>query len=80
MQNGATNQLHIVVNHVPVHQASGGHPAGFEDRLVSFDGDIVFYHPQFAVKRGSGRGKFFIFLQTPTGLFYSSECFREDLF
>ena len=77
MQYHTTEQLYIVVHHVPFHFVTTGNPMILIQSLVTFDADKVVLGGQFAVER---RGRYFhnfVFGETTCGIFHDGKYLRQ---
>ncbi len=64
VQHNTTDQLYIIVYHVPGHLATGGRPGIFENGFISINGYIVFFYTQVTVHIGGRGNEFSIFFKT----------------
>src|SRR4051812_48253434 len=80
MQNGSTNQLHIIVYHVPGNLAATRGPAIFEYGLIAIDGNIIFGNTEVPVKLRSCRYDLGIFLKAPGSFLYHGKSLRKQFF
>ena len=79
MQCDTAEELDIVVDHVPLHVVSAGHPVCGVDGLVSVDGDEIFGGRQVAVEIVGRYDDRFILGETAGRIFHDGECFRQHL-
>ena len=73
VQNDTTEELYIVVNHVPYRIVTTGYPVILIDGLVAFDAYKIFRCSQLAVKIRSGNNDFFIFCESFGSSFHDRE-------
>ena len=74
VENDTTDELHIVVDHIPGDFVSAGHPFVFPDSLVPFDGDeLASLDGEFAVKVGGGHLDGLVGGETGCGLTHCGE-------
>src|SRR5574344_200132 len=64
VKNNTTNQLNIIVDHVPLYHVSSGHPACLPYCFVSRYHHIIVFCGYVSVKRGSSYFKFLILLKS----------------
>ena len=67
MQNDTTEQLYIVVYHVPDRIVTTGYPVILINGLITLDAYKVFCSSQLAVEISGGNYDFFIFRETFCG-------------
>ena len=78
MQYYSTNELHIVVNHVPNNFCSGSFPLVFPGSCFTADFYIVFFGSYFFVVLRSCNDNFLILSKSPSGFFHHSKAQRKD--
>ena len=80
-QHHAAEQLHIVVDHVPLQVVAAGHPMVLVDSLVAFDMYKVVRCGQFAVEVGSRHFEEIVFGQASSRFLHDGEsvgqCVRQ---
>ena len=80
MQHSTTDQLYIVVGHIPGNGTSGGAPAILINGLVAADLDIILFDTEVAVVFGGGGAYFGLLAEATGGFFDHGKGFRKDLF
>ena len=80
MKNDTTEQLNVVVYHVPGNFVTAGLPVVQEDSLVAFDTDKIVFGCQVAVEIGSGNHYFFVFREAAGCFLHDREYFRKRFF
>ena len=80
MQGDTTNELHVVVHHVPLYAVSGGHPVVFPDDGVALNGHIVFGcdRSELAIEIACRHAQFRIFFQSTSGFANDGEGFGQN--
>ena len=78
MQYITTDQLHIIVHHVPGDGAAGGGPGVFINGFIALDGKVVFFNGQRLIEFGGGYFDGGIFCKTAAGFLYNGKCFGEN--
>ena len=78
MKNHTTDELHIIVNHVPGNFGTTGYPAIFINGLVPFYRYIFFFYTQVTVQLCCCGNNFFIFFEATGRFFYYGKCFGKN--
>ena len=79
MQDGAADELHVVVAHVPRNHVTAGGPSVLVDGLVALDGDALAAGGEVTVVLVGGHHHRFVILETAGGLLHYGEGLRKDL-
>ena len=81
MEYDTTEELHIIVDHLPGQVVASGSPVIVVDSLVAVDGDEVFFGvgSQFTVKVCGGHHGLFVLSEAPGGLLDNGEHLRHHL-
>ena len=78
VKHDTTDELHVVVNHIPSHLVATSHPVVVVSGFVALDGEeVATFSRQFAVEVGSGHLDGFILCETASGIFHDGEHFRK---
>ena len=79
MQNGTSEELYVVVYHVPFHIVSAGNPMVAVDGLVVFYSYKVFCRSQFAVEVIGRHHNLIVLSETSCCILHDAECNRQYL-
>jgi hypothetical protein len=61
MQNDTTDQLYIVVDHVPCYDSASSRPGIFKYGIITFNADIIFFDTEISVELRGFRNDLCIF-------------------
>ena len=79
MQYNTTEELYIIVYHVPGHFVTAGFPVILPDRLVAFNAyEVASLRSQFTVEFGSCHFDFFIFRESAGRIFHDGKSLGKD--
>ena len=78
MQHNSTEQLHIVVHHIPCDFVTTGHPMISINGFVAFNSDKIMSSSQFSIKICGSNHNFFVFEETASRIFHNGKSFRKS--
>ena len=79
MQHDTTDQLHIVVDHIPLREIAAGLPLILVDRFITIDGDEVVIHGEVTVVLRGGDGDLAILSKSTCCGLHHGKSLGEDL-
>ena len=79
VENHTTDQLDIVMNHIPNNFRAGCQPAIMPNGNFSLDFNILFGYRQFPISHRSGNFQFSVFLKSAGSFFNYCKSLRHDL-
>ena len=79
VQHDTTDDLAVVMHHVPSHHVAAGHPAVLEISLVAHDGDVLVFGSQFAVEVGGRHFHGLVFAEVFGGGLHHRERLGKNL-
>ena len=79
MEHHATNQLDVIVNHLPSHRVTARKPRMAVDGLVAFDLHKILGHSKFAIKVGRRHLDTLVFLEAARRVFHNRERLGQNL-
>ena len=79
VQGYASDKLHVVVHHIPLHLVASGNPVVGVDGVVPFNAYEVVVDGEFAVEIAGLHGNLRILLETPCSGFHNGESLRKNL-
>ena len=78
MQGYTSDELHVVVDHIPLDFVTAGFPAVSPDGIVALDADEIVVNAYVAVERSSLHYQFRVLLETAGGGFHNGESLGKD--
>jgi len=79
MKNDTADELHIIMDHIPCHLVSAGHPMVLPESIVALYGDEFLRSAEVSVKVRSLHPDHRIFLETTGCRLHDGECLRQNL-
>ena len=78
MQYDTTKKLDVIMNHIPFHIVTAGHPVITVDSFVSFNPNEIFSNGKFSIEVICCNNYFLVFCKSAGCIFYDAKRYRHN--